>query len=270
MERLNVKLRKSTAFRPQTDGQTEQVNQSLGQYLRQYCNYEYDNWVDLLPLAKYTYNNSETMATQMSPFFANYGYHPRTNWPIEMESKNPAPKNYAYWMESMHELCVKRLEEASECMGKYYDHSHKEVLPYGVSDLVMLHGNHIWTQRATKKLDVKLFAPFKVVKLVGLGMSVELKLPQRWRVHNVFHTSPLGPYRSTRGLRDKLEPVAITERRIDKRADKSFIDKSGDEHKIGYNVDGRRVYEGFSRRNSSGQATTGISERLESFQPMCY
>ena len=78
-------------------------------------------------------------------------------------------------------------------------------------------------------------------------MSVELpvELPQRWRVHNVFHTSLLEPYRSsTRGLRDELEPIAITER-IDKCADISFIDKSRVEHEIGYDVDGRRVYTGF-------------------------
>ena len=76
-------------------------------------------------------------------------------------------------MESVHELCVKCLEETRECMGKYYDRSHKEVPPYGVGDLVMLKGNHIRTRRAAKKLDAKLFGPFKVVKLVGLGMSVE-------------------------------------------------------------------------------------------------
>ena len=56
--RLDVRLRKSTAFHPQTDGQTERVNQSLEQSIRQYCNYEQDNWNDLLPLAEYAYNNS--------------------------------------------------------------------------------------------------------------------------------------------------------------------------------------------------------------------
>ena len=54
MGRLDVWLRNSTAFHPQTDGQTERVNQSLEQYLRQYCNYEQDNWFDLLPLAEYS------------------------------------------------------------------------------------------------------------------------------------------------------------------------------------------------------------------------
>ena len=78
MARLDIWLRKSTAFQPQTDGQTERVNQSLEQYLRQYCNYEQDNWYDLLPLAEFAYNNSATTATQMSPYYANYGFHPRT------------------------------------------------------------------------------------------------------------------------------------------------------------------------------------------------
>ena len=118
MVRLDVRLRKSTEFHPQTYGQTKRFNQSLEQYLRQYCNYEQDNWNDLLPLVEYVYNNMATTATQMSQFFANYDFHPQTNWPVEKESKNPASRNYAHWMESVHELCVKRLEETDQRMGK--------------------------------------------------------------------------------------------------------------------------------------------------------
>ena len=137
----------------------------------QYCNYEQDNWNDLLPLAEYTYNNSATMATQMSPFFANFGFHPQTNWPVEKESKNPASRNYAHWMvtRSVHELRVKCLEETRERMGKYYDCSRKEVPSYSVGDIVMLNGKNIRTRRAAKKLDTKLFGPFKVVRPVGQG-----------------------------------------------------------------------------------------------------
>ena len=96
MGRHDVRLRKSTAFHPQTDGKTKRVNQSLKQYLRQYCNYEQDDWYDLLPLAEYAYDNSATRATQMSLFFTNHGFHPRTNWPVEKESKNPASRNYTH------------------------------------------------------------------------------------------------------------------------------------------------------------------------------
>ena len=63
MGRLDIRLRKSTAFHPQTNGQTERVNQSLEQYLCHYRKYEQDNWNDLLPLAEYAYNNLATTAT---------------------------------------------------------------------------------------------------------------------------------------------------------------------------------------------------------------
>jgi hypothetical protein len=78
MSLLDVQQKLSTAFHPETDGQTERVNQSLKQYLRMFCNYEQDNWRDLLPLAEYAYNNSTTSTTELSPFYANYGFHSET------------------------------------------------------------------------------------------------------------------------------------------------------------------------------------------------
>jgi hypothetical protein len=62
---------------PQTDGQTERVNQILEQYLWVYINYQRDDWANLLPLAEFTYNNTAHSATQVTPFFANKGFHPK-------------------------------------------------------------------------------------------------------------------------------------------------------------------------------------------------
>src|SRR5437660_8745064 len=73
MEILGVKRKLSTSFHPETDGQTERVNQSIEQYLRSFCNYDQNNWYELLPMAEYAYNNSVTTTTGMSPFYANYG-----------------------------------------------------------------------------------------------------------------------------------------------------------------------------------------------------
>ena len=84
----------------------------------------------------------------MSPFYANYGFHPRTNWPVEMESKNPALRNDAHWMSSVHKLCCSNLEATRERMGRYYDRSKKHAPPYAVGDLVMLNGKNIRTRRA--------------------------------------------------------------------------------------------------------------------------
>jgi transposase InsO family protein len=75
---FGIKKRMTTSFHPETDGQTERVNQTLKTYLRTFINYDQDDWYSLLPLAKFTYNNSETQATQRTPFYTNYGYHPKT------------------------------------------------------------------------------------------------------------------------------------------------------------------------------------------------
>ena len=48
----------------------------------------------------------------MSPFYANYGYHGRTNWSKEGEAKNPASELYAHWMESVHKKAKENLEAA--------------------------------------------------------------------------------------------------------------------------------------------------------------
>ena len=113
----------------------------------------------------------------------------------------------------------------------------KKAPPYSVGDLVMLNSKNIRTWRAAKKLDAKLFGPFKVVRLVGqVGQSVELELPQRWRVHNVFHTSLIEPYRtSVRGLRH--QPIAVT--------DSGYVDRLGVTLEVGYDVEGNQVLEDF-------------------------
>ena len=122
-------------------------------------------------------------------------------------------------------------------MGRDYDKSKKTAPPFNVGDLVMLNGKNVRTRRAAKKLDAKLFRPFRVVKLIDRsGMSVELELPKRWCIYNVFHTSLLEPYRaSVKGLHPP--PVAVT--------DRSYVDRFGMDHEVGYDVDGQQVLEDF-------------------------
>jgi hypothetical protein len=71
----SINQRLSTAFHPQTDGHAEGQYQTMEQYLRGVCNYEQDNWVELIPIAEFAYNNSVHHSTRMMPFWANYHYH---------------------------------------------------------------------------------------------------------------------------------------------------------------------------------------------------
>jgi len=70
---LKIRPRMSTAFHPQTDGQTERLNQTIEAYLRAFVTRAQNDWVALLPMAEFAYNNSVTIGNGMSPFYANYG-----------------------------------------------------------------------------------------------------------------------------------------------------------------------------------------------------
>ena len=77
IELLGIKANRSTTFHPQTDGQTERLNSVLEQYLRIYCDYQHKNWASLINMAEFSHSNSRHSTTTLTPFFANYGFHPR-------------------------------------------------------------------------------------------------------------------------------------------------------------------------------------------------
>src|SRR5277367_4340658 len=91
LKRLDIHGNRSTVYHIQSDRQTEHVNQTLEQYLWIYCDYQQDDRHQLLPFAEFIYNNAQNSSTRVSPFFANYGYHPRCSVKIiTSESINPA------------------------------------------------------------------------------------------------------------------------------------------------------------------------------------
>jgi hypothetical protein len=73
---LGITILSSTAYHPQSDGQTECVNQELEQYIRIFINKQQNDWDTLLPLGEFAYNNHVHSSMQHSPFFLNVGRHP--------------------------------------------------------------------------------------------------------------------------------------------------------------------------------------------------
>jgi transposase InsO family protein len=74
---LAIRIAASTAYHPQTDGQTERVNQEQEQYLCIFVNKRQDDKDDLLPMAEFQYNNHIHTLTHQSPFMLDMGRHPR-------------------------------------------------------------------------------------------------------------------------------------------------------------------------------------------------
>ncbi|KAJ1575218.1 hypothetical protein NDA11_003467 [Ustilago hordei] len=99
-EQMGVKHSLSTAYHPQTDGQTERVNQVIEQYLRMYCNYEQNDWANLLDTAAFVYNNTVHNSIGVSPFFACYGWNPKAHPDIPQRlGVNDPGRLSTSWME---------------------------------------------------------------------------------------------------------------------------------------------------------------------------
>ena len=211
-QKLGIKRKMWTAYHLQTDGQTERVNQVLGGDLRVFVNYDQDEWYHLLLLAEYAYNNSVTTAHDMTPFFANYGYHPQTEWLKEREAQNPGANLYAHWMQTIHQQARQSLEKTREAMGRYYDRKAKQQPDYKVGDLVILNAKNIRTKRPAKKLAPKLYGPFKILEQRG-ELAYKFEISDRWKIHPVFHVSLLEPYRTS--IRPAREQPLMTPEDID-------------------------------------------------------
>jgi len=166
-----IRPRMSMAFHPQTDGQTERLNQTIEAYLRAFVSKEQDDWIRLLPMAEFAYNNSVTTGNGMSPFYANYGFPPVAMNLASTEPLNPASKVYAHRRNTVHNESRKGLEEAQERMRRYTDPMRKEPPAFQVGDLVMLSGRNIKTRRPSKKLDHKNHGPFQIEKIVSPQME---------------------------------------------------------------------------------------------------
>jgi len=205
-----IRPRMSTVFHLQTDGQMQRLNQTIEAYLRVFVSKERDDWVRLLLMAEFAYNNSTTTGNGMSPFYANYGFHPAAMDPASTEPLKPASQVDAHWMHTVHDKSRKGLEDAQEGMRQYTDPARKEPPAYQVGDLAMLNGCNIKTRCPSKKLDRKNNGPFQLEKIVSPS-AVRLTLPWKWKIYNVFHVSLLEPYRTSEHRAPQDPPMVLLE-----------------------------------------------------------
>ena len=98
-----MKLHFTSGYHPEGDGQTERTNQTLEQYIRVYCNYQQDNWFMLLLLAEFTYNNTLSTTTTVTPFYANKGYHPNLTIHLEQELASSCAKEFVTDLNELHQ-----------------------------------------------------------------------------------------------------------------------------------------------------------------------
>ena len=113
---LGIEANPSTAYHPQTDGQTECKNQDIEEYLRLYVNYRQDNWAKWLSLSQFTHNDHETSVTGATPFFALHGWHPWKGTTAHTVYTNNTAKEHTDCMRSVHDEIKKTLVKSQQRM----------------------------------------------------------------------------------------------------------------------------------------------------------
>nr|GEW79504.1 putative reverse transcriptase domain-containing protein [Tanacetum cinerariifolium] len=227
---LATRLDMSTAYHPETNGQSERTIQTLEDMLRAYVIDFEKGWDKHLPLVEFSYNNSYQTSLKAAPFEALYGRKCRSPicWAKVRDARLTGP-------EIIHETTEKiiqiksRIQAARDRQKSYADLKRKRI-DFQVGDRVMLNvspwkGIVRFGKRG--KLNPRYIGPFKVLSKVG-DVAYRLELPQQLsRVHNTFHVSNLKKCLSDESLvisldelrmDDKLhfveEPVEIMDREI--------------------------------------------------------
>jgi hypothetical protein len=202
-KRLGVTLKPSSAWHPETNGQTERINAEMEQYLRLFINWAQTDWAVWLPLAEFAGNNMISETTGVSPFFANYGFHPR----MGIEPPRPAPPDLSEHQRreffNANEIAnrfaavldqLKALSrQAQDRYEKNANTRRTDAPAHKVGDLVMLDTANMQTGRPMSKLAPRWEGPFKVTK--ASSHAVTLQLPKNMRVFNTFHVSLVRPPR---------------------------------------------------------------------------
>ncbi|WVZ90438.1 hypothetical protein U9M48_036740 [Paspalum notatum var. saurae] len=193
---MGTKLDYSSAYHPQTDGQTERVNKLLEDLLRA-CVLTYGpNWEDSLPFAEFSYNNSYQASIEMSPFQALYGRQCRT--PLMWEEAGERQFFGLAMFEEAAENVAKVRENLRIAQSRQKSYADKRRLS-------PLRGTKRFHTRG--KLAPRYVGPYRMKKKIG-DLAYELELPEHLSgVHPVFHISQLR--KCLRLLEDQISPEAV-------------------------------------------------------------
>ncbi len=181
--KLGTKLLFSTTAHPQTDGQTEVVNRTLGSILRALVKKNKKSWEESISIAEFAYNRTTHSTTQHSPFYIVYGFNPLTpmdlsviplNVVMEQDGETRAQK-----IQALHEEVRNRIEKQNAQTAKAVNKHRKEVI-LQPGDFVWVHfRKERFAKHRKNKLDDRGDGPFKVLQRLN-NNSYVVELPDNF------------------------------------------------------------------------------------------
>jgi transposase InsO family protein len=199
---IGVKIKLSTAYHKQTDGQTEIMNRYIDQRLRPFVNYYQDNWSELIPLMDRAQMTLPHSSIGMAPYQLLHGTEPRTSWdwkspssslPQETLNRQDALK-VATRMHDAWKLAKENMEKAQARM-QSSTNRHRRPIDWKVGDQVYLSNRNLKVNQPSRKLASQWSGPFKILEQIG--HTYRLELPVGSKIHNVFSPDVLLKYPNT-------------------------------------------------------------------------
>jgi hypothetical protein len=200
MSELKTTLCLSTAYHPQSDGNTERCHRTIEQILRAFVHTDHFNWLSSLSLAEFAYNNNVHSSIGHSPFVANCGFDPRTpinliDPPIDLipQQDNESTLQRLF---TVHNLIVDQLKIA-KAKQKHYADQNSTPKQFNVGDRVMLSTQNLkLLNQPSKRFRARYISPYNIIEKIS-SQAYKLDLPSSMKVHPVFHIGLLKDYISS-------------------------------------------------------------------------
>ena len=189
-ERFKIKRALSSAWHPQTDGQTERVHRTLEQILRTYIQTDESAWEGLLPAAELAYNCTVHNSTGMTPFETMIGENPLRAVDLDLnETLEPTvtPPMTKIFQQLVDRAAVHILQ--AQALQKYYADQKRKEVEFQEGELVWV-STRFMPPRGSPKFQPRFIGPFKIIKRIG-KVAYQLALPASMQQHPVFHVSLL-------------------------------------------------------------------------------
>ncbi|KAI9038564.1 uncharacterized protein KD926_010609 [Aspergillus affinis] len=229
----SVKGKLSTAYHPETNGQSEAAVKGLKNYFRAYINYAQDNWVDFFPDAELAANDHISETTGMTLFFANNGFHSHTgvkppgSLPHATYPEMEAADQLVCRTEAIHKFFRNEIIWSQETYARYTD-AHRQPYPaYRIGNRVYVNAHNFRLQRESHSLAPKALGPWPITRIID-NKAYELALPDYMLdagITPVFHPFllclvPLAKDAYPGQYEDPQEPVVI----VDVNTDETYLE----------------------------------------------
>ena len=197
--RMRIEPRFSTAFHPQTDGQTERMNRVVEEVLRHFIDGNHVTWEELLPIVALTINNAKSSVTGQSPFYLNTARHPNTPLSVQMPDKQIPALDAVFADLDITLVRVQQLLRSAQDRQKTYaDSRFRAPHSFKTGDQVMVSTRNFKFKTGVKKLHPKYIGPVQILSMTPGGNAAKLALPANYsRIHPVFHVSLLKPFKAS-------------------------------------------------------------------------